>query len=83
MSKECRAIPHPGTFWAPWYRGGEIVRDLPDEVYRTLSDRGKQICRVVNAPPGAEGLTRDRPWSGEIKNGGDNAKHTGAQIARI
>ena len=29
LSKEVRAIPHPGTFWAPWYRGGELTRNLP------------------------------------------------------
>ena len=32
LSKEVRAIPHPGTFWAPWYRGGELKRELPYDV---------------------------------------------------
>ena len=47
LSREVRAIPHPGTFWAPWFRGGEIERQLPHRVWQTLSPRGQHICRCV------------------------------------
>jgi hypothetical protein len=47
LSREVRAIPHPGTFWAPWFRGGEIERQLPHRVWQALSPRGQHICRCV------------------------------------
>ena len=84
LSKEVRAIPHPGTFWAPWFRQGELTRNLPHEVWEQLSERGKEITRMVVAPKGSK---IDIPWKPDwLQNpggSGGNAKHTGERVAKI
>ena len=84
LSRDVRAIPHPGTFWAPWFRQGELTRNLPYEVWEKLSDRGKEITRMVVAPKGSK---IDIPWKPDwLENpggNGANGKHTGERVAKI
>ena len=66
------------------YRGGELKRELPYDVWDKLSPRGKHICRYVVAEKG-QGVTVEwQPdWKERPGGGGGNAKHTGAVVAKI
>ena len=54
------------------------------EVWEALSPRGQQVTRMVVAEPGSK---IDIPWKPDWLErpggGGDNAKHTGSQVASL
>ena len=49
LSRNIRAIPTPGVYNAPWYSGGfggGAKRDMPREVFETLSPAGQRVWCV-------------------------------------
>ena len=49
LSRNIRAIPTPGMYNAPWYSGGfggGAKRDMPREVFETLSPAGQRVWCV-------------------------------------
>ena len=52
LSEEVRALPN-AEFFAPWYREPLDV-SMPRDLYKTLSEHAKDICRYIVADPGEE-----------------------------
>ena len=51
LSKEVRSLPDV-EYGAPWWSSSRIPKTMPDEMWQSLSDHGKHICRFVRAHPG-------------------------------
>lgn len=51
LSREVRALPDV-EYGAPWWSSKHISKTMPDEMWQTLSNHGKHICRFVHAEPG-------------------------------
>lgn len=47
LSNEVRALPN-AEFYAPWFRE-PVQRSMPIELFETLSEHGKRICRPIVA----------------------------------
>lgn len=46
LSSDVRAMPNI-EYWAPWFRSEGINRCMPFDIWTTLSDHAKRICRYV------------------------------------
>lgn len=46
LSTEVRSMPNI-EYWAPWFRSEGINRCMPFDLWETLSEHGKRICRYV------------------------------------
>lgn len=51
LSREVRAMPNV-EYGAPWLEGERGDRTMPHEIWETLSDHAKHLCRYVVADPG-------------------------------
>ncbi len=64
VSDEVRAIPNV-EFYAPWYIEPQ-PRSVPREIYDSLSDHAKHVCRFIKAEPGEDlvtGVRENFGWS--------------------
>ena len=55
LSNEVRAIPNI-EYFAAWFRE-PIPKSMPREIYNTLSEHGKRICRYIVTDPGEDLVT--------------------------
>ena len=55
LSDHVRAIPN-AEFWAPWYRE-QIRTSMPRQIYDTLSEFGRRLCRHIVADSAEELVT--------------------------
>lgn len=51
LSSEVRAMPNI-EYWAPWFRSEGINRCMPFDLWSSLSEHGKRVCRYVVCDPG-------------------------------
>lgn len=51
LSREIRSMPNV-EYGAPWIRGGKHGKTMPLEIWETLSDHAKHICRPICAEQG-------------------------------
>ena len=52
LSQEVRAMPN-AEFYAPWFRE-PLQLSMPYNIYESLSDHGKKVCRYITARPEIE-----------------------------
>ncbi|MDH3753689.1 MAG: phytanoyl-CoA dioxygenase family protein [Acidimicrobiia bacterium] len=51
LSREVRALPNI-EYFAPWFRSEGIIRSMPYERWKELSDHGRRVSRLVMCGPG-------------------------------
>ena len=65
LSNEVRAIPN-AEFYAPWFHE-PMRRSMPREIYDTLSDHAKKVCRFIVADSAEEVVTGYRDDLGSVR----------------
>jgi len=51
LSREIRAMPNI-EYVADWFPKDAIIKNMPHEIWETLTDHGRTICQDVKAEPG-------------------------------